>query len=163
MQARMTEGDRRLYNPSRDVAHNFKEVLELVAARLEDRQWPELADLLDREGVTLDDLGEACAAYCTYVASAVDSPKKPMQASLQDSGFFKCKPAAQVAIMAMIGVCYGGIQHSGIREATVNNEGPLMKVSDLVDAADSLRRFMGKPVWLRKLIRLYYQVTSKEA
>lgn len=157
MQARMSQGDSRLYNPSRDIAHNFKEVIELVAARLEDKKWPELASLLSREDVSLDDLGEACACYCNYIASSVDKPNLPMQACMQESGFFECKPAAQVAVMAMLGTCYSGIQHAGIRDATVNKEGPMASVSDLIEAADNLRRFMGKPVWLRKLLSIYYR------
>lgn len=153
LQARMSESDRRLYNPSRDVAHNFKEVLQLVAARLEDSKWPELAELLAREQVSMDDLGEACAAYCIYVASAVEDPNKSMFAGIADSGFFKCKPAAQVAVMAMIGVSYAGIQHAGIREATIAGEGPLQTVSQLVDSADNLRKYLNRPMWQRKLLR----------
>jgi len=144
LQARMSEGDKRLYNPSRDVAHNFKEVLSLVASRLEDEKWPELAELLHRENVSMDDLGEACACYCRYVAYGAEDPKKPMQESLIDCGFFKCKPAAQIAVMAMIGVCYAGIQHVGIREATIGNEGPLLSVKELTQVADNLLKFTGK-------------------
>ena len=44
MQARMTANDQRLYNPSRDVAHNFQQVMEMVAGRLEDYSWTELAE-----------------------------------------------------------------------------------------------------------------------
>jgi hypothetical protein len=51
LQARMSSEDRRLYNPSRDVAHNFQQVMELVAARLEDQSWPELEEILRREKV----------------------------------------------------------------------------------------------------------------
>lgn len=151
LQARMSEGDRRLYNPSRDVAHNFKDVLQLVAARLEDSKWPELAVLLERENVSMDDLGEACACYCNYVAAGFNDPKKSMQDGLVSSGFFECKPAAQVAVMAMIGVCYAGIQHVGIREATVGGEGPLMSVEDLLDSADDLLKYIGQPRWKRLL------------
>lgn len=153
LQARMSESDRRLYNPSRDVAHNFKEVLQLVAARLEDNKWPELSALLLREQVSMDDLGEACASYCMYVASAVEDPNKSMFAGIHDSGFFKCKPAAQIAVMAMIGVSYAGIQHAGIREATISGEGPLQTVSQLVASADKLRKYLNKPLWQRKLLR----------
>jgi len=160
LQARMSEGDTRLYNPSRDVAHNFKQVLELVAARLEDEKWPELAELLAREGVSMDDVGEACGAYCTYVASAADpeSAQKPMQVSLLESGFFECHPAAQVAVLAMIGTCYAGIQHAGIREATVGGEGPLNSVSDLLKHAENLKRFVGLPAWLRPFAKLRYKL-----
>lgn len=160
LQARMSEGDARLYNPSRDVAHNFKEVMELVAGRLEDEKWPELAELLAREKVSMDDLGNACAAYCRYVASAADpdSVRKPMQVSLLESGFFECHPTAQVAVLAMIGTCYAGIQHVGIREATINGEGPLATVGELAQQAKRLQRFMGLPRWLRPAAKIKYKL-----
>ncbi len=150
LQARMSADDRRLYNPSRDVAHNFQEVMNLVAGRLEDHVWPELDAVLQREGITLDDLGEACGAYCTYLASAVHDPNLPMSESLRASGFLKCKPAAQVAVMAMIGTCYAGIQHAGIREASVGGEGPLYTVGDLLVHAERFRAQVGQSRWRRQ-------------
>jgi len=157
LQARMSQDDARLYNPSRDVAHNFKEVLELVAARLEDQAWPELVDVLKREEVTMDDLGEACAAYCQYVASAIEHPNRPMQVSLEVAGFFKCKSAAQVAVLAMIGTCYAGIQHAGIRDATIGGEGPMASVNDLLESADRVLRYTGSS----RLARRWYRFKER--
>lgn len=160
LQARMSEGDKRLYNPSRDVAHNFKEVLSLVAARLEDCAWPELSEILKRENVDMDDLGEACAAYCRYVASATENPTEPMQVCMSNSGFFEAKPAAQVAVLAMIGTCYAGIQHSGIRDATLGGEGPMASVSDLLEDADRLLMFHGRSKLGRKLAKFKYKLSQ---
>jgi hypothetical protein len=143
IQARMSAEDRRLYNPSRDVAHNFKDVMDLVAARLEDKAWPDLDALLEREKVTMDDLGAACGAYCNYLASAVNEPNLPMQQSLEKHGFFNCKPAAQIAVLALIGSCYAGIQFAGVREATINGEGPLQSVGDLLKHAENFRKYAG--------------------
>jgi hypothetical protein len=143
IQARMTAEDKRLYNPSRDVAHNFQQVMHMVAARLEDNKWPELDQLLKRENVSIDDLGEACCAYCTYIASAATDPKMSMFESLNKAGFFKCKPAAQVAVLAMIGSCYAGIQYAGVREATISGEGPLQTVADLMKYAEEFRKYAG--------------------
>ena len=153
LQARMSEGDRRLYNPSRDVAHNFQEVMELVAGRLEDRKWPELAELLDREAVDMDEVGQACGCYCTYLASAAnpDMVGVSMIESLRLSGFFKCMPAAQVAVLAMIGTCYAGIQFGGIREATMGGEGPMETIAEVAQHGARLQEYMGMPRWRRKL------------
>ena len=150
IQARMTANDPRLYNPSRDVAHNFQHVMELVASRLEDQTWPELDSLLRREEVTLDDLGAACGAYCTYLASAKTDPLLAMHSSLEQCGFFKCKPAAQVAVLALIGTCYAGIQYAGIREATLGGEGPMQTVGDLMVHAEHFRKFTGMSGLRRK-------------
>ncbi len=154
MQARMSKGDDRLYNPGRDVAHNFKEVMESVAARLEDSAcWKELREVLAREKVTDNDLGEACAAYCRYLVTSANSPKVPMAEAIELAGFFKTKPAAQVAVMAMIGTVYAGIQHVGIREATLGGVGPLQDAKSLVREAESLTRYMRYPRWFRKAYR----------
>jgi len=153
LQARMSEGDRRLYNPSRDVAHNFKEVMELVAGRLEDHKWPELSEMLAREGVSMDEIGEACGCYCTYIASAAnpDMIGVSMVESLRMSGFFECKPAAQVAVLAMIGTCYAGIQFGGIREASLGGEGPLETSAEVAQHGARLHNYIGMPRWQRKL------------
>ena len=160
LQARMSQNDPRLYNPSRDVAHNFKQVLELVAARLEDQAWPELVAVLKREDVTMDDLGEACAAYCQYVASAIEHPNRPMPVSLEASGFFKCKPAAQVAVLAMLGTCYAGIQHAGIRDATLDGEGPMASVSDLLKSAENVLSYTGSSRLARRWYRFKQRVKT---
>jgi len=154
LQARMSEGDRRLYNPSRDVAHNFQEVMNLVAGRLEDQKWPELAEILDREGVDMDEIGEACGCYCTYLASAAepDMAGISMVESIRMSGFFECLPAAQVAVLAMIGTCYAGIQFGGIREATMGGEGPMETIAEVAQHGARLHRYMGMPRWKRKLV-----------
>lgn len=154
MQARMSSSDNRLYNPSRDVAHNFLEVLHLVAARLEDGTWPELDKLLWRENVSIDDLGESCACFCKYIASSKEHPNRSMHDSLMECKFFETKPAAQVAVLASIGVCYAGIMHAGIREATVASEGPLMTVSEFMKYAEEFRKYARMSKWRRKLEHL---------
>lgn len=160
IQARMSPDDKRLYNPSRDVAHNFQAVMTMVAERLEDAKWPELDGVLKREGVTLDDLGEACGAYCLYVSNGATNPKMSMFESLDKSGFLKCKPAAQVAVMAMLGSCYAGIQHAGMREATIQGEGPLQSVADLAKHAEEFRRYTGMSRLRRFFERLKLKINA---
>jgi|TARA_R110000824_G_scaffold32775_3_gene105595 hypothetical protein len=162
MNARMSEGDRRLYNPSRDVAHNFQEVMNLVAGRLEDQKWPELQEILKRESVTMDQLGEACGAYCAYLASAADKDKqdRSMTQSVKDSGFFDCEPAAQVAVLAMIGTCYAGIQFGGIRECSVGGEGPMETISDLLKHVEEFRKFQGMSRFRRKWVSFKLKLSA---
>lgn len=154
MQARMSSNDNRLYNPSRDVAHNFLQVLDLVASRLEDGVWPELKELLIRENISMDDLGEACGCFCRYIANSKEHPNRSMYDSLKEEKFFNTKPAAQIAVLASIGVCYAGIMHAGIREATIASEGPLMTVPEFMKYAKQFRRYAGMSKWRRKLEHL---------
>lgn len=161
MQARMSAGDNRLYNPGRDVAHHFKEVMETVAARLENTaQWFELSAILKQNGTTDEDLGEACAAYCRYLVASANDPKLPMVKAIEQSGFFNTQPAAQVAVMAMIGTVYAGIQHVGVREATLDKVGPLYDAKSLVKEAESLLEYMRYPRWRRKLSRFFNRLKA---
>jgi hypothetical protein len=141
MNARMTPNGL-LYNPHRDVAHNFKEVAELVAGRLEDHSWHELSEVLIREGVSMDQLGEAMGCFCTYLASAADPDKSDwsMCKSIQESGFFDCDDAAQVAVMACFGQAFAGIQFAGIREVSLDGEGPMLQIKELGRFAEEFRQ-----------------------
>lgn len=151
VQARVSAQDPRLYNPSRDVAHNFGAAVNLVASRLESGVWSELSEVLQKLDISDDDLSDAMAAYCAYIGTAKDEdPQATMLQCIEKSGFLRCKPGAQVAVMAMIGMVYSGYQFNGVREATINREGPLMTVADLVKQSDRLRRYLRKPWLLRR-------------
>ncbi len=141
MNARMTPNGK-LYNPNRDVAHNFQEVSELVAGRLEDHSWHELREVLTREGVSMDQLGEAMGCFCEYLASAADPDKVDwnMSKSITESGFFDCEDAAQVAVMACYGQAFAGIQFAGIREVSLGGEGPVHQIKDLRKFAEEFRQ-----------------------
>ena len=151
LQARMTENDPRLYNVNRDLAHNYKQILELVAARLEDGTWKELDGILKENDVTMDDLGEACAAFCRYVASATTEKKASMFEGLEQAGWFECKPLAQAAYLAVTGTVVAGIAHRGIREATLGEDGPALRVGDLVKAGDKCLTSLRIPRWKRNV------------
>lgn len=155
LQARMSASDNRLYNPSRDVAHNFKSVMEMVLDRLDHDRWPDLTEVLKREGVTLEDLDAACNCYCNFILAGAENGALLMSDVLDDSGFLDCKPAAQVAVMAMLGTCYTGIQFAGMRETTMGGEGPLLTVKELQQQAACLRRYLAMSPLMRRLI--YYR------
>ena len=151
LQARMSEGDPRLYNPSRDVAHNFKTVMEMVAGRLEDGAWPELDKHLKANGITMEDLGEACSCYCTYVAISAEGHDTTMLEALTNSKWFECKPLAQTAVLAMIGTVIAGVHFHGVREATLGGVGPAATVGELVDTGARFVEIMRTPRWKRRL------------
>jgi hypothetical protein len=153
LQARFNEHDPRLYNVNRDLAHNYKYVLELVAARLEDGTWKELDALLEQNDVSMDDLGEACAAFCRYVGSATTDKESNVEEGLRNAGWFECKVGAQAGYLAVLGTVIAGMAHRGIREATLDEEGPALKVGDLTEAGDrclaALRMSKFKRRWLK--------------
>ncbi|MCI0422274.1 MAG: hypothetical protein L0312_24105 [Acidobacteria bacterium] len=142
LQARFSEHDPRLYNVNRDVAHNFGDVMREVAARLEDERWLILADALKHYDVTQDDLGEACAAFCRFVASAVEKPKETMSACLARAGWFGCPDVAQMAVMAILGTVLSGYYWVGVREATLKGSGPALSYQDLRARGEECARLM---------------------
>lgn len=149
-----------LYNMHRDVAHNFVYVAKQVAAALEDGTWPELAALLKHHKVSMLQVGEACEAYCIYLSMAVTSPKVSEFDALEQAGFWRCAPMAQVAVMATIGTVFSGMQHVGVREATLGGEGPVMNMGDIVSAGSQVLKFYRRPLWLRGLIHFYRRLRS---
>ncbi len=150
LQARMSEGDPRLYSPSRDVAHNFQAVMEMVAGRLEDGAWPELDAHLKDNDISMDDLGEACAAFCSFVGDSVATPDASMEEAMQAAGWFDCKPLAQVALLSVLGTVYAGIHFVGVREATLGTGGPAHTVHELVDAGSKFLAITRVPKWRRR-------------
>ena len=66
-----------------------------------------------------------------------------MTKSILESKFFECEDAAQVAVLAMIGTCYAGIQFGGIRECTIDGEGPMETIGDLMKHAEEFRKYQG--------------------
>jgi hypothetical protein len=146
LQARMTQGDPRLYDPSRDVAHNFIDVVKTTAHQLEHiaTAWPEMAQVLSRESVNEHDLGEACGALCTYLIETADKTKRnvSVEQAFTNAGFFNLKPAAQIAVMAMVGLIYSGMFYRGARQATMIDSGPLLEVPELVAAGGMLAKFV---------------------
>jgi len=110
----------------------------------------------------MDQLGEACGAYCQYLAWAADEDKRDwsMTKAIQESGFFDCEDAAQVAVLAMIGTCYAGIQFGGIRECTVQGEGPLETIGDLMKHAEEFRRYQGMGRLRRRWVKFKMKIKA---
>lgn len=151
LQARFSPDDTRLYSIYRDVAHNFGDVIREAAKRLEDDEWAVLAAVLKKEGVTQEDLGRACEAYCIFVATSSDFPQEDMEAALVRSGFFAVPGLAQVALMAIIGTVLAGYYFAGVREATLGGKGPALQLQDLREMGARTSKAMCMPPWRRKL------------
>lgn len=150
LQARLSQNDPRLYNANRDLAHNFQMIAKLVAGRLEDRVWPELTTLLDKHGVTDDELGAACQAYCLFVGSQADDPHETMLAGLDRSGWLRVRPEAQVAVLAVLGTVVLGIQYAGVREATLGGEGPAATLHEVIAWGERSSKLLALPRWRRR-------------
>lgn len=145
----MSKSDPRYYDVNRDVAHHFSYVANLVASRLEDQTWDDLNVILKQNDITMDDLGEACGAFCTFVGSAAEDAKLSMKESLDKSGWTKVKPAAQIAVMSTIGAIYFGIQFAGVRAATIGDEGPMHEMAYLIEQGRKSADIIMQTRWQR--------------
>ncbi len=152
IQARMSEGDPRLYNVSRDVAHCFGDVCRETSRRLEDGKWPFLMNYLVVNRVTDDELGEACRAFLEFVGTSTDirEERQPAQA-LTRVGWFAVREEAQVAFLAVMATVMLGLFYTGVREATMGGEGPCLTYGDLAAAGQRVSRLMALPRWRRTL------------
>ena len=130
LQARMSQGDNRLYNVNRDVAHNFDFVIQEVAKCIEEGRWPALTRIAKQAGLSDECLGLSCVALCRFVGVQADNPKESMAQCLARCGWLALPEEARVVVTAYLGLITLGIHHRGVREATMNGQGP----------ADSYRR-----------------------
>lgn len=153
LQARMSAGDPRLYNVSRDVAHNFGPVMMEVASRLEAGSLQSLDALLKEKGVSEEELGKAIQGLCLFVEKQMDY-KESMAAGLSRSGFLDRQPLAQVAVMAHLGSVLLGIHWAGVREATLKGEGPAAGYKGLRWYGYRSAKLMALPRWRRRLYNL---------
>lgn len=154
MQARMTQGDPRLYSPNRDVAHNFEFVIQEVAECLETGKWPALTRLAAEKGVTDVELGKCCEALCKFVIVQTDNPKESMGACLGRCGFLDLPETARIVVMAYLGNIILGMHWAGVREATLNKEGPALTYRKLRWHGARLVILMKMPRWRRYLHNL---------
>lgn len=141
------------YAPSRDIVYLFPSVLNAVADRLEDAPFAPLHALLRERGVTLDDLGEAMGAYCRYMNASHQNPDQKMWDVLEESGWNKCKPEAQIAVMYYAGVLMTGTFFKGVRDVVPLGGKAPTPVTELMNAAKRLDAFLTMPWWQKWLYR----------
>lgn len=155
----MNEADPRLYNVNRDVAHNFRQVMERVFNRLQQRLWPELESLLSAHQVTDREVSQAFDALCKFIGGAQDNMRVEFQTALAQAGWFKCRPEAQVAVMSVLGTVILGYHFAGVREATLGGEGPALTLTTLASKGEELAAFLAIPRWKRPFVRFWRRLS----
>jgi hypothetical protein len=155
LQVRLSQSDTRLYDPNRDIAHNFKFVVTKVAGFLEDRHWPELHKILDMHNVTMEQLGEACRAYMIFVATTAEHPGETIQQGLERSGWLHVPESAKIAHQAYIGLVMTGMWYYAARAASLGGDTSI-DAKTLVDEGERVARRMKQSWCRRKLSRLFH-------
>jgi hypothetical protein len=152
LQARLTKDDQRLYNPGRDLAHCFDQVIMEVAERVEGETWPALTELAANNGLSPEDLGRACQCLCRFVA-APPCPGESMAGGLAQCGFLELHPSARVVVMAYMGTVVLGMNWAGVREATLGGVGPAQTYGRLRWHGMRCAKLMAMPRWRRALYK----------
>ena len=139
------------YAPARDIVYLLPDIMTNVADRLEEGHFKELHALLKRRKITMDDLGEACKAYITFMNTGHEDPHKRIDDVLKDAGWYKVKPEARIAYMYYVGAMMSGTFFRGIRDVTPERGDTIPQVKDLRAAANQLELVchMG---WFRKFL-----------
>lgn len=158
LQARMKPDDPRLYNVSRDVAHNFAYVVEETAKRCEQGGWQELDKLAKDWGTTPEDVGRACQALCRFVLGQLDTIGESMPNALARCGWFDVPTPARAYVMAYMGTIVLGMNWAGVHEATIGGEGPILTYKRLRYVGMRCVKLMSMPRWKRKLYCLSHRI-----
>lgn len=151
MQARMSQSDQRLYNPSRDVAHNFDYLIKEVADRCVAGTWPEMRAIAAKHGLTDDALGRTVEALTKFVMGQNDIRGESMANCLVRTGFYDQPTIAKVVVMAYLGSISLGTHWAGVHEATLNGQGPLLTYQGLRWYGRMSALLMRMPRWQRVL------------
>lgn len=154
----MSANDPRLYNVNRDVAHNFDFVVQELAKCVEDGKWPALTRLAKASGVSDRDLGKACESLILFIGVQADNPKESMASCLSRCGFMDVPETARIVAMAYLGNITLGIHHAGVREATLNGQGPALTYQKLRGYGRECVTLMTMPKWRRRLLKLKQRI-----
>jgi hypothetical protein len=159
LNARMSKDDPRLYNPSRDVAHNFDQIIMEVASRCEKHTWDVLNKLAQEKGLTDEELGKACQCLCKFVAHHPERGES-MGSCMAACGFLECPDAARVIVAAYMGTVILGMHWAGVREATLGGQGPTLNYQRLRWHGMMCVKRMQMPRWKRSLYILSRRIKA---
>ena len=150
LQARFNPQDPRLYSPDRDVAHAFKNMVRIVAERIENDEWEIVTDIKKKYQLTDQQLGQICRSFCLFVMSSTEQ-RESMSDCLTRSGWFEQPEAAQLIYMALLGTVVSGYFFAGVREARCLGDDPVLTGDDLRAIGNQCARAMAIPRWRRGL------------
>lgn len=134
--------DMRRYNPARDIAYAYANMVRAAFAGLEEDKadyW--MSRYLKSQGVGEEGIANAAVCLAKYFNIAMNDPgvKTPYEA-LRASGFLDLHSVAQHAVMVRIGQVATGMFFTGVREVYYEGEAPPVDDAALLAQATAFRK-----------------------
>lgn len=141
------------YNPCRDVAYCWDDLLRSTCTLIERREFAEVGPFIAEHNVTDDELTDVLVFLAEFWKGSRDGDREPLH-ELQKRGWFELRWQARAAVLSMMGQMMLGFVYSGIRQATEMGDVPMLPAVELTERAAALAALCGKPLWRRKLALL---------
>jgi hypothetical protein len=117
--------DRRRYNPSRDIAYCWPNIMQSTMDRISSGTGlPPFLDFISKHNISEEKLIEAAKAVATYMASCNKPDESPanVKDTMEESGLFRCDDDARFVIYAALGETMMAAFYLAIRDVLIEDE-----------------------------------------
>ena len=117
--------DRRRYNPSRDIAYCWPQIMQSAMDRVsKGTGLPWFMELVKRHQVTDEALSKSAKAMANYMAMCGRPDECPdnVKDTMEKSGLFECDDSSKMLIYAALGETMMAAFYSSIRDVLVEDE-----------------------------------------
>jgi hypothetical protein len=149
--------DRRRYNPSRDIAYCWPNIMQSTMDRISgDTGLKSFLDHIAKYDIKEEELVEAAKAVATYMAACNKPDESPsnVRDAMEQSGLFRCSDSAKFAIYAALGETMMAAFYLAIRDVLVEDEpSPLndkmlsVKLNESIGQVLNRRRSIPRRIW----------------
>jgi hypothetical protein len=149
------------YNPHRDIAYVYSDLLVRAEKITLNDKWAPLTQILAEHDVDPEEVAEAWVALAQFMNEGQDLPDMPMQDLLDKNGWFQVNPMANVAVCATIGRVMIGAYCTAMRDTFDRETDKPRTREEIADAGESLARHMSRSRLTRWLRSKYYRVKKR--
>lgn len=152
--------DTRRYNPSRDIAYAWPNLMQAVLVAYEkETEEPVTKCLISAFNVSDIDIGELVGRYAKYFQECLaqgDKGYKTPEEALAACGFFDLPPSHQAVILARLGQVMTGAFFYAIKDTYVDSDDPPFSDAKVIEAG-----FKSKEAFLNRAKRKWYSYILK--
>lgn len=127
----------KVHSICRDVAYNFSFIMAEVVKKIVEGRWP-ANELMDKLQTSQEEMVATAKALTGFIKNATDPNYRTMLEAAEATHLFETNDNAQLANYAIIGFLMLGMFFSGVREASIMGNDPMLSQRDLIDKANEL-------------------------